>query len=97
MEYNRKIATTGSKKRRRASDMSSSDVLTNEFQLHSKEAKMLKSRQAQTSYISADRNGEECEADLLRAIMGDEDGNALFSASRSVKELFDEDVLFEGT
>ena len=56
---------------------------------------MLKSRQAQTSYISADRNGEECEADLLRAIMGD-GSSTLFSASRSVKELFDEDVLFEG-
>ena len=95
MEYNRKIVRSDSMKRR-AGNMSSAGALTNQFQYHNKGAKRLKSRQTQTSFISTDEKNAECETDLIKAIMGDEDSNAIFSAGGSAKELFDEDVLFEG-
>ena len=82
--------------KRRAGNMSSAGALTNQFQYHNKGAKRLKSRQTQTSFISTDEKNAECETDLIKAIMGDEDSNAIFSAGGSAKELFDEDVLFEG-
>ena len=93
MEYNRKASSV----KRPASNMSSSSAGKNKFQRHSNGTKRLKSIQANDPYSPVERNKEQCETDLIKAIMGDDDGNALFRTNRSAKDIFDEDLLFEAT